>query len=625
MSDNSDTLATYAFTPMKDPRTFILRLAFALGIFDVLQMVLHHNITPFNSEWQLWSTVCLVPFGFYWLVFLPVRKFVPEKWVLPVGYFLVFARFAKYIIAHLYWGYLGAASVRFAIGTVACLVIIFMPWPKLGAFLKKAMPIVTVPALVVLVLFLNMPETAQTSAAPTTTAQKGSPNIVLVSWDTVRADVLPMYGGTMLPMPRLQEFADNSIQFNDAVAHAPITGPSHASMLTGVVPPEHGLRSNVKEILPGQVMRLPMELKENGYRTGGFVSAYPMRSRFGFADGFEVYDDRMNESFALRLKDLGFFDSFWVVPFAPFMGKSTRASTPGDIVQERAFDWVNSLPEEDPYFLFLHLYDAHGPWNPVGKYKEIAEAGLGKALPLAAAEEDVKPFARYRGDVAMMDDFLVEMLAELEKNDPGLENTVILLTSDHGECFGEGDLHKTHTESLYEATQHVPMFLYLPGKEGAGLKVEETVTHSDIYPTLMAAAGLESAYVLNENADPMQLALTPDGIKNKNRSVYMEAQHFNLERSKIGDRRIRAWRTPEWKLVVGVVDGEAKNLWKYRENEDDDFLTERPKLGTSLLADFMEYFDSLAKVNAGSVEESSADRFASEELGYAGDVEEEQN
>ena len=85
---------------------------------------------------------------------------------------------------------------------------------------------------------------------------------------------------------------------------------------------------------------------------------------------------------------------------------------------------LDSLPEEDPYFLFLHLYDAHGPWNPEGKYKEIADAGLGKALPLAAMEEDVKPFARYRGDVAMMDDFLIEMLAELEKHDPGLENTV---------------------------------------------------------------------------------------------------------------------------------------------------------------------------------------------------------
>lgn len=625
MSDNSDTLATYAFAPMKDPRTFVLRLAFALGLFDVLQMVLHHHITPFNSDWQLWTTVYLMPFAFYWLVFWPVRKFVPEKRVLAVGYFLVAARIIKYIIAHVWWGYLEAASVRFAIGLVACAIVIFVPWPKFGSILKKAMPVLAVPALLCMIVFLNTPETAQTSSAPTTTAEKGSPNIVLVSWDTVRADVLPMYGGTMLPMPRLQQFADTSIQFNDAVAHAPITGPSHASMLTGVVPPEHGLRSNVKEILPDKVMRLPEELKLNGYRTGGFVSAYPMRSRFGFAGGFEVYDDRMNESFALRLKDLGFFDSMWVVPFAPVMGKSTRASTPGNIVQQRAFDWLDSLPEEDPYFLFLHLYDAHGPWNPEGKYKEIADAGLGKALPLAAMEEDVKPFARYRGDVAMMDDFLVEMLAELEKHDPGLENTVILLTSDHGECFGEGDLHKTHTESLYEATQHVPMFLYLPGQEGAGLKVEETVTHSDIYPTLMAAAGLESEVVKNEDAYLLQQSLLPGGMENKDRSVYMEAQHFNLERSKIGDRRIRAWRTPEWKLVVGVVDGKAKNLWKYRENEDDELLTERPDLAASLFADFMGYFNGLDVVVAGSVEASAADAFAASALGYGADVEEEQN
>jgi arylsulfatase A-like enzyme len=618
---------------MKDPRNFVLRLAFALGIFDALQMVLHHNISPANSDWQLWSTVYLMPFAFYWLVFWPVRKFVPENKVLAIGWFLFFARFIKYIIAHLWWGHLESASMRFAIGIVACLIVLFVPWPKLSAMLKKAMPVMTVVGLVCMIVFLNTPEKADTSAGPVASAKKGSPNIVLVSWDTVRADVLPMYGGTMLPMPRLQEFADTSIQFNDAVAHAPITGPSHASMLTGVVPPSHGMRSNVKEILPENVVRLPEELKENGYRTGGFVAAYPMRNRFGFGGGFEVYDDRMDESFALRLKDLGFFDSMWVVPFAPIMGKSTRASTPGGIVQQRAFDWLDSLPEEEPYFLFLHLYDAHGPWTPEGKYKEIADAGLGKALPLAAMEEDVKPFARYRGDVAMMDDFLIEMLAELEKHDPGLENTVVLLTSDHGECFGEGDLHKTHTESLYEATQHVPMFLHLPGHKGAGLKVEETVTHSDIYPTLMAAAGLESRSERNENAYPLQQALLPSGMVDKERKVYMEAQHFNLERAKGGDRRIQAWRTPKWKLVKGFAADDIQQLWEYRQSEEVNLLEQQPELAGNLLAELLVYFGELKKVEAGEVSQSQADAEALIDLGYVGDVvedsddleEEEQN
>lgn len=609
---------------MKDPKNFVLRLAFALGIFDALQMALHHDITPANSDWKLWSTVYLMPFAFYWLVFWPVRKFAKGKTMLTIAWIMFAARFTKYIIAHVVWGFFDDALPRFAIGLGACLIVLLLPWPKFGEMLKKLMPVITVPALICMTIFLNTPEVAQTSSGPTTSAQEGSPNIVLVSWDTVRADVLPMYGGTMLPMPRLQEFADTSIQFNDAVAHAPITGPSHASMLTGVVPPEHGLRSNVREILPPQVMRLPEELKRNGYRTGGFVAAYPLRARFGFADGFEVYDDRMNESFTLRLKDLGYFDSMWIIPFAPFMGKSTRASTPGAMVQKRAFDWLDSLPEEDPYFMFLHLYDAHGPWLPEGKYKEIADAGLGKALPLAAMEEDVKPFARYRGDVAMMDDFLVDMLAALEKHDPGLENTVVLLTSDHGECFGEGDLHKTHTESLYEATQHVPLFLHLPGNQGAGLMVEETVTHSDIYPTLMAAAGLESEIVDNENAYPLQQALLPGGMEDKERKVYMEAQHFNLERSSIGDRRIQAWRTQEWKLIKGVADDDIQHLWKFRENEDDDYLESQPDQAVSLLEELLAHLQGLNFLEANSVETSAADRFAADQLGYGADMEEEQ-
>lgn len=609
---------------MKDPKTFVLRLAFALGLFDALQMALHHNITPANSAWYLWTTVYLMPFAFYWLIFWPVRKFAKGKTLLTIAWCMFAARLIKFVIAHVVWGYLGAASTRLEIGVAACLVVILLPWSQFGNVLKKLMPVLTVAGLICMISFLTIPEKATFGKSPSTAAKAGSPNIVLVSWDTLRADVLPMYGGTMLPMPRLQEFVDTSIQFNDAVAHAPITGPSHASMLTGLVPPGHGVRSNVKEILPAKVTRLPQELLENGYRTGAFVAAYPLRSRFGFADGFEVYDDRMDESFTLRLKDLGYFDSIWILPFVPVIGKSAGASTPGDVVQQRAFDWLDSLPEEDPYFLFLHLYDAHGPWDPIGKYKEIADAGLDKALPLPVMEEDRIPFANYRGDVAMLDDFLVDLLAELEKHDPGLENTVVLLTSDHGECFGEGDLHKTHTESLYEATQHVPMFLHLPGHQGAGLQVEETVTHSDIYPTLMAAAGLESDLVQIEDAYPLQQALLAGGMEDKARSVYMEAHHFNLNNRR-GDRRIQAWRTPEWKLIKGVAnDDDIQHLWKYRENEDDDFLLTDPDLAQELLAELMRYFTELEKITATSVEQSAADVNAMGELGYAESTEEEE-
>jgi len=346
---------------MNDHKTHALRILFALGLFDAMQMALHHGMTPMNTQWQVAWTVLLVPFGFYFLLSLPITFFGKGVWAVRLAWTLFTLRMVKYVTVHIIWEYFDTAYPRFLMGLAVALTVIFLPWPPLGMIARRFMQLITVPAVVVLVLFLTYSEKQNVRLGASNPAPEGAPNLVLVSWDTVRADVLPMYGGTMLPMPNLQAWVDKSILFEDAVAHAPITGPSHASMLTGVVPPEHGLRSNVQEILPPVVKRLPGELRDAGYHTGGFIAAYPLRDRFGFGEGFEIYDDRMNESITMRLKDLGYFDSLWVPLFAPFIGKGTQSSTPGHVVQERAFEWLDGLPEDEPYFLFLHLYDAHGP------------------------------------------------------------------------------------------------------------------------------------------------------------------------------------------------------------------------------------------------------------------------
>lgn len=609
---------------MNDQKNLALRIIFALGLFDAMQMAMHHGITPMNTQWQVAWTVFLVPFGFFYLLSLPITTFAKGKWMVRLIMTLFVLRMFKYVAVHVIWGYFDTAYPRFLIGLAVCAVVIFLPLPAWNAFIRRFLPIVTVPAAVVLALFLTYSENQHFRPATSVEPAEGAPNLVLVSWDTVRADVLPMYGGTMLPMPNLQEWVDRSILFEDAVAHAPITGPSHASMLTGVVPPEHGLRSNVQEILPPVVKRLPGELQKAGYRTGGFIAAYPLRERFGFGDGFEVYDDRMNESVTMRLKDLGYFDSIWVDCFAPFIGKGTQSSTPGVVVQERAFEWLESLPEEDPYFLFLHLYDAHGPWKPVGKYKEIADASFDKALPKSPSDkiEDRKDIARYRGDVAMMDDLFADMMVALEKKDPGLKNTVILLTSDHGECFGEGGISKNHVNSLYEATQHVPLFLYLPGEQGAGMRVKETVTHQDIFPTFLAAAEVEMPHLTDTEAYPLQKVLMPGGLGFTERPVYMEAQHWRLDPFDFQ----KGWRTKEWKYIERQApkpgaEADQFTLWKYREDELQNHNQAAPDVFTQLQAALKAYFEGLAIVEAASVELSQADLDKLVELGYAGDNE----
>ncbi|MHC4823374.1 MAG: sulfatase [Planctomycetota bacterium] len=602
------------------------RLLLALAFFDALQMTLHHGITPWNTQWQVAWAAILVPFGFFYLVYLGLALVTRGRWMVAAAIALTILRLGGGVVIHVKWEYMGEAFPRMCIGFAAMAAVIFMPWSRWDATLRRCMPAVSLAAIAAFTLFVTYSEEVETSYGPSTKAASGSPNLVLVSWDTLRADVLPMYGGTMLPMPNLQSWVDRSIQFNEAVAHAPITGPAHASMLTGLVPPEHGLRSNHLEILPGAEVlpRLPALLRDAGYQTGGFVGAYPLRNRFGIGDGFAVYDDRSNDSVSMRLRDFGYFDSAWVACFVPFIGKGAHAYTPGEVVQERAFEWLATVPKEDPSFLFLHLYDAHAPYSATGKYKEIADASFDKAIPKAGSDllDDRQDIAAYRGDVAQLDDRFAEMMAVLEERDPGLQNTVILLTSDHGECFGEGGIHRNHVNSLFEATQHVPMFLYLPGGEGGGMQVEDTVTHSDILPTFLAAADLEiPGALIGRDALPLQLALTRKGLASKNRTVYMEAQQYTLAPTD----KMRGWRSAEWKLIEREVaegsDERTLSLFRYRLDEFLDLKDQHPTIAERLYENLQFYCGALEIIVTSAVQSSALDAASLDALGYGQAVE----
>jgi len=161
----------------------------------------------------------------------------------------------------------------------------------------------------------------------------------------------------------------------------------------------------------------------------------------------------------------------------------------------------------------------------------------------------------------MLDSFFGEFLTELDKRDPGLENTLIILTSDHGECFGEGGIHFNHVPSLFEATQHIPLVIHFPKDAGAGIRINETVTHLDILPTCLLATGddLESL-PQDVVAYPLQLAYSPNGMGYSTRDVYLEAQQTTL-----GDDRLRGWRTSEHKYLISSGGGEQ--LFDYRANE----------------------------------------------------------
>lgn len=276
-----------------------------------------------------------------------------------------------------------------------------------------------------------------------------SPNLLLVTLDTVRADRLGSYGYGAAETPWLDRLARDGVRFAQASATVPLTLPSHASILSGLLPPHHGLRNNGLGTFPEGPATLATLLGGEGYRTGAFIGAFVLDHRFGLARGFEVYDDE--------------------IPRDPGGGTVLEAERPGREVVDRALAWLGAdTGTSRPFFLWVHLYDAHAPYTPPSPFHE-RHAG--------------EP---YDGEIAAVDEQVGRLLQELERR--GLAGrTVVAVAGDHGEGLGEHG-ESTHGLLLYESTLRVPLLLRAPGVE-AGRVVRTPVSLADVAPTLAGLLG----------------------------------------------------------------------------------------------------------------------------------------
>jgi pentatricopeptide repeat protein len=273
--------------------------------------------------------------------------------------------------------------------------------------------------------------------------------IVLISIDTLRSDHLPAYGYRGLETPAIDRLRRDSLMFERAYSHVPLTLPSHCSILSGRLPGEHGVRDNVGYRFDAARQRsLPLVLGKAGYATGGAVSAYVLRRATGIGDGF------------------GFWDSQVQMQLGAALGQSRRA---GRETARVAIDWLRKVAG-GPFFLFLHLYEPHSPYTPPEPFATRYQA------------------SPYDGEIAEADAVVGEVLAELERLQV-YERAIILLLSDHGEGLGEHG-EQEHGLLLYRTTLQVPLLLKLPGSRLSGGSVAEPVQLVDVYPTLLALAGL---------------------------------------------------------------------------------------------------------------------------------------
>jgi choline-sulfatase len=277
------------------------------------------------------------------------------------------------------------------------------------------------------------------------------PNLVLVTLDTVRADHLGCYGDRQAITPTLDRLAAEGLRFADASSAVPLTLPSHTSLLTGLLPLHHGLRNNGVGALRSGTATLATQLAAAGYRTGAFVGAFVLDHRFGLKPGFEVYDDEIERD--------------------PNAGFALEAERPGREVVDRALAWLATMKTTDdarPFFLWVHLYDAHAPYTPP---------------PAWAARHPGRP---YDGEISEVDEQVGRVLEALRKR--GIDGrTAVAVAADHGEGLGDhGEL--THGLLLYQPTLHVPLLLRAPW----GLKprvVAAPVSLVDLAPTLAGLLG----------------------------------------------------------------------------------------------------------------------------------------
>ena len=273
-------------------------------------------------------------------------------------------------------------------------------------------------------------------------------SVLLITVDTLRADAVGAYGNRNALTPWMDRLAARGVLFEDAHAHNVVTLPSHANMLSGRYPLEHGVRDNAGFRFPQGTETLATLLAARGYRTGAFVSAFPLASRFGLGRGFEVYEDA-------------------------FVGAGPR---PAFVEQERtgpetvalARRWVEAQRGQ-PFFCWVHVFEPHYPYAPP------------------------EPFAsRFRGDpyhgeVAAADAALAPLLEPLlAAGDRG--RTLVVLTADHGESLGEHG-ERTHGILAYEATLRVPLILYEPRLFDAR-RVSGPARHVDLLPTILDALSL---------------------------------------------------------------------------------------------------------------------------------------
>jgi arylsulfatase A-like enzyme len=303
-------------------------------------------------------------------------------------------------------------------------------------------------------------------------------NILLVTLDTTRADRIGCYGYSPAATPVLDGLAAGGVRFAEAVTVAPETLPAHATLLTGLLPPRHGLRINAEGRLGSQHVTLAEVARARGYRTAAFVSAFVLDARFGLDQGFDLYDDRV--------------EAMEGAAFASGTNERRAVRT-----TDAALAWIRSRDPSRPFLAWVHYFDAHAPYAPPEPFASRFAGSL------------------YDGEIAYVDAQLGRLLEGLDA--AGLrDKTLVVVAGDHGESLGDHG-ERTHSVFLYRSATRVPLILANRRLFPRPAVVEGTVVSlADLAPTILDLLGVEDP----PPRDGLSLLSTK---ANPKRTVYVES------------------------------------------------------------------------------------------------------
>jgi choline-sulfatase len=411
--------------------------------------------------------------------------------------------------------------------------------------------------------FRRLPAALATVAALTAACSRAPapvrPNVLLVTIDTFRADRV----GTGVA-PAIDRLAPSGVRFTAARSAVPLTLPSHTTIHTGLLPPAHGVRENGVDALAGTHQTIARLLKGAGYDTAAFVGAFVLDHRFGLAQGFDTYDDQ--------------------IPRDPDATDRLEAERPASVVIDHALAWIEGRSPVAPFFVWVHLYDPHAPYNPPSEFR-------------------ARTSTPYDGEIAYADSQLARVLDALWAR--GLmDRTVVAVAGDHGEGLGEHG-ERTHGMLVYDSTLRVPLIIAAPGQAAATRN--EAVSLTDLAPTILRVAGVTPPDAM-KGRDLLDTVRLPPS-RNASADLYSETEYPRVA----GWSPLRALTDGRWMTIRA---GAATEVYDLRSDprQERDVAASQALLAAAMAARAEAIHASAAASNARAISPEAQERLRS--LGY---------